>query len=123
MSRQASGNHPLRFQAAVAELCRRYSVRRLELLGSAASGRFAEISDDDFLVEFLPLPEGKRADAYSGLLEDLRALLERRVDLVVESAIRNQVFREAIAEERTLVYGRQDSQTAPLCRAAELRCD
>ena len=47
-------------------------------------------SDFDFLVEFLPLPEGKHADAYFGLREDLEALFERPIDLVMTQAIRNR---------------------------------
>ena len=35
------------------ELCRRYHVRRLELFGSAVSGKFnPDTSDPDFLVSF-----------------------------------------------------------------------
>ena len=44
------------------QLCRRYGVLRLDLFGSAATGRYRpEESDLDFLVEFQPLP----ADAYA----------------------------------------------------------
>ena len=39
--------------AAVAVLCRRFGVVRLDLFGSAATGAFAETrSDLDFVVEF-----------------------------------------------------------------------
>jgi predicted nucleotidyltransferase len=43
-------------QSAIAELCRRYRVQRLEVFGSAARGTdFApESSGADFLVEFSP---------------------------------------------------------------------
>jgi predicted nucleotidyltransferase len=38
---------------ALADLCRRYRVRRLRLFGSAATGAFApETSDLDFVAEF-----------------------------------------------------------------------
>jgi len=47
--------HPFihQHQSAIAELCRRYRVQRLEVFGSAARGTdFApESSDADFLVE------------------------------------------------------------------------
>lgn len=36
----------------LAELCRRFGVRRLEVFGSAATGAFDAESDFDFLVEF-----------------------------------------------------------------------
>lgn len=45
---------------AIAELCRRFGVRRLDLFGSAAMGRFdPQRSDLDFLVEFEPEAQGK----------------------------------------------------------------
>ena len=89
----------------IADLCRRYQVRRLELFGSAASDHFnAERSDVDFLVQFQPLSEGEHADAYFGLRESLESLLSRPVDLVMTGAIRNRYFLEAIEPTRTLLY-------------------
>jgi predicted nucleotidyltransferase len=89
----------------IAELCRRYHVRRLELFGSAADHGFdPERSDVDFLVEFQPLAEGEHADAYFGLRESLASLLSRPVDLVMARAIRNRYFLEAIERTRTLLY-------------------
>ncbi len=41
---------------------------------------------------------------YVGLLEDLQALFQRPVDLVVESAIQNPYFRQTVESTRTLVY-------------------
>ena len=91
---------------AMAELCRRFHVARLEVFGSALDAeRFDEKSSDlDFLVEFLPLEPGQRADAYFGLLEALQDLFRRGVDLVMPRAIRNRYFLEAINRERTPIY-------------------
>jgi len=88
------------------ELCMRCSVRRLELFGSAAVGtRFdSETSDLDFLVEFLPVPEGKYFDTYFSLLEGLENLFRRPVDLVILGAIRNPYFLQAVNQSRTLLY-------------------
>jgi uncharacterized protein len=94
------------YQAALEELCSRYKVRRLELFGSAAVGRDRPgESDLDFLVEFDPLPSGRYADTYFGLLENLQQLFGRPVDLVVASAIRNPYFRDSVERTKTLVYG------------------
>ncbi len=93
------------WRAEVESLCRRYRVRRLELFGSAATGRERpEESDLDFLVEFEPLPAGGYADAYFGLLESLEALYGRRVDLLVASAIKNPYFRQSVERTKTLLY-------------------
>ncbi len=86
-------------------LCRRYSVRRLDLFGSAAIGQdLPGESDLDFLVEFEPLAPSAFADAYFGLLESLEGLFARPADLVVASAIRNPYFRQAVERARTPLY-------------------
>lgn len=86
-------------------LCAKYRVRRLELFGSALTDRFdSQTSDLDFLVEFLPLQPGEYADAYFGLLEALRELFQRNVDLVMTGAIKNRYFLESINRGRTVLY-------------------
>ena len=92
-------------RARIAELCRRFRVRRLDLFGSAARDDFkASRSDVDFLVEFLDEGKGPGLDAYFGLKEGLEALLGRPVDLVMPEAVTNPYVRADIARHRTTVY-------------------
>ncbi len=88
------------------ELCRRYHVLRLELIGSALTGKKfdSKESDLDFLVEFQPLKEGEYADTYFGLLEALESLFNRHVDLVMVRAIKNPYFLEAVNKSRKVLY-------------------
>ena len=87
-------------------ICRQRGVQRIELFGSAAGAGFDHnTSDLDFLVTFKELAPGQYADAYFGLKEDLEGLFQRPVDLVVDSAIQNPYFRQAVDATRTLVYG------------------
>ncbi len=92
-------------RAQMVSLCRHYHVLRLELFGSAVTGRSQESGGDlDFLVEFeARLPCGY-ADAYFGLLESLERLFGCPVDLVVDSAITNPYFRQSVDETRSLIY-------------------
>ncbi len=92
-------------RAGLEALCRRSQVRRLEIFGSAVDGTFDRNSSDfDFIVEFNDLPGNGYADAYFGLAEALKALLDRDVDLLVLAAIKNPYFRESIERSRTLLY-------------------
>lgn len=92
-------------RSQIADLCRQYRVHRLEVFGSAVGDSFDhDNSDVDFLVEFESLAEGEHADTYFGLLESLKSLLSRDVDLVMTSAIRNPYFLKAIEPTRTLLY-------------------
>lgn len=67
--------HPLiaSKQSQIAEVCRRFHVRRLEVSGSAArSDDFdAARSDVDFLVEFESNTPTSLVDAYFGLKQAL----------------------------------------------------
>ena len=86
-------------------LCARFRVQRLEVFGSAVTGKFDEIDSDlDFLVEFQPLAPGTHADAYFGLLEALQDLFQREVDLVESAAIDNPYFLRSVNTQRTLLY-------------------
>ena len=90
---------------AVEQLCRRFRVRRLELFGSAVGKEFdAKKSDLDFLVDFEALEPDEYADTYFGLLEGLKQLFKRNVDLVMISAVKNPYFLESIERSRTLLY-------------------
>lgn len=88
------------------ELCRRYGVKRLELFGSAARMDFdSQHSDVDFVVDFAEEHVLGAFEQYFGFKEALEQLFERSVDLVEEKAIRNPYFRQAIAQDRMMIYG------------------
>ena len=86
-------------------LCARNRVRRLEVFGSAVTGRFDPGSSDlDFLVELEPRSPGELADRYLGLLTELEELFGRSVDLLMPAAVRNPYFLQQIESSRTLLY-------------------
>ena len=89
----------------IAELCRKYGVKRLELFGSAASGNFdPAVSDVDLFYEFDPADAGNLADRFFGLLEDLESLLGRKVDLVSAKDAKNPYFLEVANRNRMTLY-------------------
>lgn len=100
-------------QEAMTALCRRFRVERLYLFSSAADGRFeAGRSDLDFLVTLEDQPPGECSGNYLGLAQALEQLLQRRVDLVTETSIRNPYFREPVLATRRLLYDRRDEKVA-----------
>jgi predicted nucleotidyltransferase len=95
---------------ALAALCRRYGVKRLEVFGSAARGPDfdPDKSDFDFLVEFEPRGGPSARDQFFALAEALEQLLGRPVDLVERKAVeasRNYIRRRAILRHAETVYG------------------
>ena len=90
----------------LAEICRCYSVIRLEVFGSAARATDfdPQNSDADFLVEF-GLENGRAPlQQYLGFAEELRRILGRPVDLVEAGAIQNPYLRASIDKSREVVY-------------------
>jgi uncharacterized protein len=89
----------------LAALCRKHHVAKLALFGSAARGDFRPgESDLDFLVTFQPLDFGDHFDAYIGLGMDLEQLFGVKVDLQVEKAIRNPIFRSNVLDSKVELY-------------------
>ncbi len=89
-------------RAAIAELCRRFHVRRLDVFGSAA--RVPGRSDVDLLVSYDPAAPPPSLTAYFDLQEKLAALLGYPVDLVMSGAVRNPYIRADIERSREPLY-------------------
>jgi len=90
---------------ALADLCRRYRIRRLQLFGSAATGAFApEASDLDFVAEFADTQAADYADRYFDFAEALERLFNRRVDVITQRAIRNPYFRAQVEQTAQVIY-------------------
>lgn len=86
-------------------LCRQYRVRELSLFGSATDATFDPgASDIDFLVTFEPMPPAEHMRSYFGLLEDLEALFQRKVDLVEQASIRNPFVLASILKSKVDLY-------------------
>jgi predicted nucleotidyltransferase len=92
-------------RAALADLCRKFKVQRLDVFGSATSNQFDPArSDIDFLYTLQPVGPGKYADNFFGLADALESLLCQRVDLVCDKYVRNPYFRQSIEESRQPLY-------------------
>ncbi len=91
-------------QRRIAELCRRYRVRRLRTFGSAATGQERPDSDVDLLVEFVS-GQAPSAFAVVDLRDELSAVFDsREVDLAFESVLRNPYRRRAIEPQLRSLY-------------------
>jgi hypothetical protein len=93
---------------ALADLCRRFHVRRLEVFGSAARGEDfdSERSDADFLIEFEPGCDPGMA-GFIDIKQALEQMVGRPVDLVDRPAVersRNYLRRRQILGEAEPVY-------------------
>lgn len=86
-------------------LCRALGVRRLDLFGPAVGGSFdTATSDVDVLVEFNAEQDFDYFGTYFALKEGLERILDRQVDVITVSSIRNPYFRQRVMETREELY-------------------
>jgi len=80
----------------ILKIAARYGATRVRIFGSVARREAGPLSDIDFLVEM----EGRSLLDHVALIQDLEDLLERKVDVVTESAlhwyIKDKIIREAV---------------------------
>lgn len=87
------------------ELCKRYRVAELDVFGSVTTDDFdEERSDIDFLVQFEQTVSKDRFDNFFNLLEELKQLFDRRIDLVESGGLKNPYFIEMVNQTRRRIY-------------------
>lgn len=85
--------------------CKKYSVAKMFVFGSATSDKFKKDSDIDLLISFnkdLSLEE--YADNFFQLHENLESFFGRRIDLLTEKSLSNPYLIESIDEQKQLIY-------------------
>ncbi len=91
-------------RSRIAEICRRYHVRKMSMFGSAAIGQERPESDVDLLVEFIP-GEAPSGFALVDMQDELSAAFDgRKIDLAFPSILRNSYRRKAIEPQLRLVF-------------------
>jgi len=83
--------------------CRKWGVREFSFFGSILREDFGPHSDIDILVELDP---ARKIDVWDwmDMLEELRTMFGRNVDLVEKDAIRNPFRRRRILSHYEVVY-------------------
>ncbi len=92
-----------KFKKRIQKICRDLSLKRLDLVGSAARDDFVDGSDIDVVVSFGG--DERLFDRYFELKERLEVVFERPVDVIEERAVKNPYFKKAIEKDRVTIYG------------------
>ena len=80
------------------KLCEKHKVNELYVFGSILTDEFNELSDIDFLIQFLHVDLPEYFDNYMDLLFLLEKMFKRKIDLVIEKDLHpelNYVKKEA----------------------------
>ena len=100
--------HPLLQQriSQITDLFRENKVKRAFAFGSVCTPEFGSKSDVDLLISFQDgLDPLQRGENWWNLFYALRKLLNRDIDLLVESDLQNPYLIEAIEESKQRIYG------------------
>jgi predicted nucleotidyltransferase len=90
-------------QEQIAEFCRKWQVTELALFGSVLRDDFGPESDVDVLVTFAPEAPWSLFDLVD-MVDELEAMLGRKVDLVESAGLRNPIRRRAILSSREVIH-------------------
>lgn len=91
--------------AEIIALCKTHSVKSISLFGSAVSASMTEDSDIDFLVQFSEdINLLDYADNYFSLLEGLKTILNRNIDLISVKSLKNPILKQEIYRSKVDLY-------------------
>jgi predicted nucleotidyltransferase len=89
----------------IIDLCKTHQVDAFYLFGSATTDHFNKNSDYDFLVKFNKSIELLNyADNYFTLLDKLKRILKRDVDLISERSLKNAILIKEINNTKVPLY-------------------
>lgn len=86
-------------------LCKKYKVAKLWVFGSILTPRFNDESDVDFSVLFHYNQIQDLFITFFDFIDELENVLGRKVDLVDETAVKNDYFRRELDSTKQLIYG------------------
>ncbi len=87
----------------IAEFCRKWHIREFSLFGSVLRDDFRPDSDVDVLVRLQP-DHGLSLFDWVDMVEELRQMFGRNVDLVEGQGLRNPFRRHSILTSKQVIY-------------------
>jgi predicted nucleotidyltransferase len=89
--------------AMISEFCRKWKIKELALFGSVLRDDFGPDSDVDVLVTFEPDVPWSLYE-WVDMIEELKAIFGREVDLVEKTGLRNPFRRHEILTTKQVIY-------------------
>jgi predicted nucleotidyltransferase len=87
----------------IEDFCKRWKIAEFSIFGSALREDFSPKSDVDVLISFEPDIPWSLFD-WVDMIEELRGIIGREVDLVEKSGLRNPFRRHEILRNRQVIY-------------------
>ena len=93
---------PIDYQR-IAEFCRKWRISEFALFGSVLRDDFGPDSDVDVLVRLQP-DHGLGLFDWVDMIEELKRMFGRKVDLVERQGLRNPFRRHSILTSKQVIY-------------------
>jgi len=90
-------------RARIEDFCRKWRVKELAVFGSALREDFDPESDVDVLVELQP-DHGLSLYDWVDMIEELKVIFGREVDLVAKGGLKNPFRRRQILRTAEVIY-------------------
>jgi len=90
-------------QETIAEFCRKWRITEFALFGSVLRDDFRPDSDVDVLVRLQP-DHGLSLFDWVDMIEELKQMFGRNVDLVEREGLRNPFRRHSILTSKQVIY-------------------
>jgi predicted nucleotidyltransferase len=87
----------------IEEFCHRWKINELSFFGSIIRDDFGSDSDIDILVDFTEDARWSLFD-WVDMIEELKSIFGREIDLVDKSSLHNPFRRHAILNNREVAY-------------------
>ncbi|MEW6201351.1 MAG: nucleotidyltransferase family protein [bacterium] len=87
----------------ISKFCQKWKIVEFSLFGSVLRDDFAPDSDIDVLVSFSPDAQWSLYD-FVEMIEELKVIFNRDVELVEKAGLRNPFRRHAILNNREVIY-------------------
>jgi predicted nucleotidyltransferase len=88
----------------IEDFCRRWKIKEMAIFGSVLREDFRPESDVDFLVTFFEQARWNLFD-WVEMIEELKKITGREIDLVDRESIRNPYRRRSILARMEVIYG------------------
>ena len=85
-------------------LCKKHKVRNLFVFGSVLTENFTNNSDIDLIIDININDPIEYAENYFNFKFTLEDLLNRKIDLLEQKAIKNKYFIENIDKTKKVIY-------------------
>ena len=87
----------------IKDFCHRWKIKEMSLFGSALRDDFSPESDIDILVSFFEDARWSLFD-WVDMIEELKGITGREVDLVERESLRNPFRRRTILANKEVIY-------------------